>query len=39
MILGNRLLESYKMISSATQAETSISFGTGQVVASEATEV
>ncbi|MBT8369285.1 MAG: cyclic nucleotide-binding domain-containing protein [Deltaproteobacteria bacterium] len=39
MVLGNRLLESYKMISSATQAETSISFGTGQVLASEATEV
>ncbi len=39
MILGNRLLESYKMISSATQAETSISFGTGQVLASESTEI
>lgn len=39
MVLGNRLLQSYKMISSATQAETSISFGTGQVLASEAAEL
>ena len=39
MVLGNRLLQSYKMISSATQAETTVSFGTGQVLASEATEV
>ena len=36
MVLGNRLLQSYKMFSSATQAEKSISFGTGQVQASEA---
>ena len=39
MVLGNRLLESYKTISSATQAEKSMSFGTGQVLASEAVEV
>jgi len=38
MVLGNRLLQSYKMISSATRAETSISFGTGQVLVSEETE-
>jgi len=38
MILGNRLLESYKMVSSATRAETSISFGTGQVLSSETIE-
>ncbi|MCP4630264.1 MAG: cyclic nucleotide-binding domain-containing protein [bacterium] len=38
MVLGNRLLQSYKMIPSATQAETSISFGTGQVQASEGIE-
>jgi len=35
MVLGNRLLQSYKMFSSATLAETSTSFGTGQVLASE----
>ena len=39
MVLGNRLLQSYKMISSATLAETSISFGTGQVLTSAATEI
>jgi CRP-like cAMP-binding protein len=39
MVLGNRLLQSYKMISSATLAETSISFGTGQVSASETIEI
>lgn len=39
MVLGNRLLQSYEMISSATQAETSSSFGTGQVLASETAEV
>jgi CRP-like cAMP-binding protein len=39
MVLGNRLLQSYKMISSATLAETSTSFGTGQVSASETVEV
>ncbi|MBW2430443.1 MAG: cyclic nucleotide-binding domain-containing protein [Deltaproteobacteria bacterium] len=38
MVLGNRLLESYKMISSATQTEASISYGTGQVVELEAIE-
>ena len=38
MVLGNRLLQSYNMISSAPQAEASISFGTGQVFATEATE-
>jgi CRP-like cAMP-binding protein len=38
MVLGNRLLQSYNMISSAAQAETSISFGTGQVLASEEAE-
>ena len=37
-ILGHRLLQSYKMISSAAQADTSMSFGTGQVVTSEAVE-
>jgi len=39
MVLGNRLLQSYKMISSATQAETSISFGTGQIIETQDTEV
>lgn len=39
MVLGNRLLQSYKMISSATLAETSTSFGTGQVLASKTVEV
>ncbi len=29
--LGSRLLDSYKMISDAAQADTSLSFGTGQV--------
>jgi CRP-like cAMP-binding protein len=38
-ILGNRLLQSYEAISSARQAETSISFGTGQVLASQVAEV
>ena len=38
-VLGRRLLQSYEMISSAAQAETSISFGTGQVLASETVEV
>lgn len=37
-ILGNRLLQSYKMISSATRADSSVSFGTGQVVTSDAVE-
>jgi len=31
-VLGNRLLQSYAMISSATIAEASASFGTGQVI-------
>ncbi len=39
MVLGNRLLQSYQMFSSAAQAETSLSFGTGQVLASESVEV
>jgi CRP-like cAMP-binding protein len=39
MVLGTRLLQSYKMISSATQAETSISFGTGQIIETQDTEV
>jgi CRP-like cAMP-binding protein len=39
MILGNRLLQSYKMISSATRAEASISFGSGQIIETQATEV
>jgi len=38
-VLGHRLLQSYKMISSGTQAEASLSFGTGQVLVSEAAEV
>jgi CRP-like cAMP-binding protein len=38
MVLGNRLLQSYNMIVSATRPEASISFGTGQVLVSEATE-
>jgi len=39
MVLGHRLLQSYEMISSAAQADASISFGTGQVHASEAAKV
>jgi CRP-like cAMP-binding protein len=39
MVLGNRLLQSYKMFSSATLADTSMSFGTGHVLASETAEV
>jgi CRP-like cAMP-binding protein len=35
--LGDRLLQTYKMISVASQAEISSSFGTGQVLESEAT--
>jgi CRP-like cAMP-binding protein len=38
-ILGNRLLQSYAMIASATRAEASISFGTGQIIETQATEV
>ena len=37
-ILGNRLLQSYQMISSAMQPETSLSFGTGQVIAAAGAE-
>lgn len=37
-ILGNRLLQSYQKISSAMQPETALSFGTGQVIASESAE-
>ena len=37
-ILGNRLLQSYQMISSVMQPETSLSFGTGQVITSESVE-
>jgi CRP-like cAMP-binding protein len=36
-ILGDRLLQSYKMVSDSSQAEISTSFGTGQVQESEAT--
>jgi len=39
MILGNRLLQSYDMISSAVQTELTTSFGTGQVLVSDATEL
>jgi CRP/FNR family cyclic AMP-dependent transcriptional regulator len=35
-LIGNRLLWSYKMLTSAARAETSISFGTEQVQESEA---
>ncbi len=35
--LGNRLLQTYKMMSVASQPEVSASFGTGQVMESEAT--
>ena len=38
-ILGNRLLQSYAMIASSTRAEASVSFGTGQVIETQATEV
>jgi CRP-like cAMP-binding protein len=37
-ILGNRLLHSYEMISTAAQTEVSPSFGTGQVVATTVSE-
>ena len=39
MVLGNRLLQSYHMISSASLAETSISFGSGQTMATEEAEM
>ena len=38
-ILGNRLLHSYKMISTAGQTEMSASFGTGQVMATTVSEL
>ena len=38
-ILGNRLLHSYKMISTAAQTEVSPSFGTGQVMATTVSEL
>lgn len=38
-ILGKRLLQSYAMIASSTRAEAPISFGTGQVIETQATEV
>jgi hypothetical protein len=38
-ILGNRLLYSYKMISTAVQTEVSLSFGTGQVIATTVSEL
>ena len=38
-VLGNRLLQSYKMFSSATLAETSTSFGTGQIIETQDMEV
>jgi CRP-like cAMP-binding protein len=39
LVLGNRLLQSYTMISSTALTEKSISFGTGQVIASDVAEV
>jgi len=38
-ILGNRLLHSYKMISTAAQTEVSPSFGTGQVMDTTVSEL
>jgi CRP/FNR family cyclic AMP-dependent transcriptional regulator len=38
-ILGNRLLQSYAMIASASRADVSTSFGTGQVIDNTATEL
>ena len=38
-ILGNRLLHSYKMISTAAQSEVSPSFGTGQVMDTTVSEI
>jgi CRP-like cAMP-binding protein len=38
-ILGNRLLHSYEMISTAAQSEISPSFGTGQVMDTTASEL
>jgi CRP/FNR family cyclic AMP-dependent transcriptional regulator len=36
-VLGGRLFQTFKMISGATQPESSVSFGTGQVMESETT--
>ncbi len=38
-ILGNRLLHSYKLISTALQTEESPSFGTGQVMGTTVSEL
>ncbi len=38
-ILGNRLLHSYEMISTAAQTEASPSFGTGQVIDTTVSEI
>ena len=38
-ILGNRLLHSFEMISTAAQTEVSASFGTGQVMATSVSEI
>lgn len=38
-ILGNRLLHSYKVISTVAQTEVSTSFGTGQVMATTVSEL
>ena len=38
-ILGNRLLQSYAIIASASSADVSTSFGTGQVIDNAATEL
>jgi hypothetical protein len=38
-ILGKRLLQSYSMISSLAQSETSVSFGTRQVLETETTQL
>ena len=38
-ILGNRLLQSYKMISTAVQTEVSPSLGTGQIMATSVSEL
>ena len=39
VILGNRLLQSYRIISSASRAEISPSYGTGQIMTLTATEL
>ena len=38
-ILGNRLLHSYEMLSTAAQTEESLSFGTGQVMSTTVSEL